>query len=152
MEKFLFIVQAGVASYLAYKAIKSMMELTPAVEEVDVEEDSGSLINDVSDLKPLEDLDVVSNPENGLGSLNETDDAEFSEAVNGTPAVDVDEDSDDEWSPSDESEDDDDDNGYSEYVLPFHLSTIKEEDESEENRNGWLSGYDWAEDCDSDSE
>jgi hypothetical protein len=157
MEKLLLIAQAGVAGYLTYKTIKSMMELTAAVEEVAVEEDSGSLINDVGDLEPLEDLDVVSNSENGFGSLIETEDAEFSEVVNGTPAVDVDvdEDSHSEFEFEAKSNPDDDeaylkamnidtdfseDEG-SEDMLP----TLEDEDEPEQNRAEWLSGYPWAE-------
>lgn len=124
-------------------------EMTAAVEEVQAEVDSGSLVDDVSD-------------------------AEISEAGNGTPVVDSDdEDSDDDWEFSPKSNPDDDeeylkaldiDTDFLEdrYSRKRHqrmlidmrqvdfMPTIEEESEEgepEEKRGEWWSGFDWAEEC-----
>jgi len=145
------IVQVGLAAYLTLKAVHEMMKSQPkaAVEEVEAEDDSGSLINDVGHPEKLEDL-VES--ENCLGSFIEIDIAESSEAENIAPVV-------------------DDDNSlkrsyyHERYVggwvavMPTIQEGIEEDvTEEEEDRDyadeycEGLSGFDWAEECESDSE
>jgi len=153
------IVQVGLAAYLTLKALNEMMKSQPkaAVEEVEAEDDSGSLINDVGDLEKQEDL-VESASENRRGSFIEIDIAKSSEAENIAPVVEI----------------------FSFRYRYYHeryvggwvavMPTIKEgieEDvtEEEEDPVEWLGGYDhaeesceglsgfdWAEECDSDSE